>query len=130
MHCVCLGVVRYFMLLWFSKIKTKQPWQIRGKMLEILNKRLANTKPPYDITRTSRSVDTIHFWKASEFTTFVLYYFPLLEGILPDPFFSHFSNLSYALSVLLQERVPTQNVIDVGYLLDNFVREVEFELLY
>ena len=97
-------------------------------MLIILNKRLSNTKPPYDITRTLRSLDTIHFWKASEFRTFVLYYFPLLDGILPEPFFSHFANLSYALSVLLQEKVPTQHVVDVGTLLENFVRE--FELLY
>jgi hypothetical protein len=78
--------------------------------------------------RTSISVDTIKFWKAAEFRAFALYYFPLLEGNLPEPYFSHFASLSYALSVLLQESVLTVYVKEVGKLLEDFVRKME--LLY
>ena len=70
--------------------------------------------------------DTIRFWKASEFRTFVLYYFPLLGSLLSEPFFSHFSKLSYALSILLQESVSTRCVIDAGVVLEDFVKEVKF----
>lgn len=104
---------------------SKEPWHISKNKLTILNKRLSQTKPPYDITRTPRTLETIKYWKASEFRAFALYYFPLLDGILPEPYFSHFANLSYALSVLLQESVPTNCVKDVGVLLEDFVKKVE-----
>ncbi|KAI9553728.1 hypothetical protein GHT06_021664 [Daphnia sinensis] len=47
---------------------------------------------------------------------------------LPEPYFSHFASLSYALSVLLQESVATVYVKEVGKLLEDFVRKME--LLY
>lgn len=127
MHCICLGVMRYLILLWISPTYNKEPWYICKHKLEILNKRLSNTKPPYDITRTPRSLQNIKFWKASVFRAFALYYFPLLEGILPEPYFSHFPNFSCAFSILLQESVlTTQCVKDVGVLLDDFVQKVEY----
>ena len=125
MHCICLGVIRYLIILWISPTCSKEPWYISKDKLKILNKRLSNTKPPYDITRTPRTLDSIKYWKDSEFRAFALYYFPLLEGILPEPYFSHFAHLSYALSVLLQESVPTDCVKDVGVLLEDFVKKVE-----
>lgn len=127
MHCICLGVMRYLILLWISPTYNKEPWYICKHKLEILNKRLSNTKPPYDITRTPRSLQNIKFWKASVFRAFALYYFPLLEGILPELYFSHFPNFSCAFSILLQESVlTTQCVKDVGVLLDDFVQKVEY----
>ena len=128
MHCICLGVIRFLILLWISPSHSKEPWYIDKTKLAILNKRLSNTLPPYDITRTPRTLDTIKYSKASEFRAFALYYFPLLEGILPEPYFTHFASLSYALSVLLQESVPTHIVKDVEFLLIDFVKKVE--LLY
>ena len=44
---------------------------------------------------------------------------------MPEPYFSHFAHLSYALSVLLQESVPIDCVKDVGVLLEDFVKKVE-----
>ncbi len=75
----------------------QRTWHISKNKLTILNKRLSQTKPPYDIKRTPRTLETIKYWKASEFRAFALYYFLLLDGILLEPYFSHFANLSYAL---------------------------------
>lgn len=93
-----------------------------------LNEYLSCIKPPYDIKRTPRTLDSIKYWKASEFRAFLLFYFPLLEGVLPDPYFSHFKNLSYSIFVLLQENVPNHSVSHVGIILQNMVKKAE--LLY
>lgn len=128
MHSVCLGVVRYLILLWISPIYHKEPWYLGKKEIGKLNEYLSCTKPPYDITRTPRTLDSIKYWKASEFRAFLLFYFPLLEGVLPDPYFSHLKNLSYSIFVLLQENVPNHSVSHVGIILQNMVKKAE--LLY
>lgn len=55
------------------------------------------------------------------YRTFALYYFHLLEGILPSPFFEHFSGLVYGMSLLLQERVDVADVSKVEALFHQFV---------
>ena len=96
MHCICLGVIRYFIFLWISPNQKKNPWYL-GDKLAIINQRLKNTKPPYEVTRTPQTLLNIKFWKASEFRAFALYYFYVLEDILPEPYFQHFLSLSYGL---------------------------------
>lgn len=128
LHSICLGVVRYLLLLWISPQSKKKPWFISKENLLIINKRLFNAKPPYDITRTPSSLLKVLQWKGSEFRTFVLYYFSVLEGILPEPFYSHFCNLSYGLYIVLQESVEIDDVRKAGIIFKNFVWETE--LLY
>lgn len=92
MHCVCLGVIRYFIILWLTANKKTDLWYI-GDQITTLNFRLSKVKPPYEITRTTNSFDNIRYWKASEFRSFALFYYPILKGILPEPFYSHFESL-------------------------------------
>lgn len=125
LHCVCLGVVRYLMLLWITA-KIGDLWYIDKHHIMLLNKRLEATKPPHEITRSPRTLDNIKFWKASEFRAFALYYFTVLEGILPSPFYEHFCDFCYALNVLLQEKVSKKSVEKVQPLLEKFVRETEY----
>lgn len=124
MHAVCLGVIRYFLLLWLTS-SSKLGWSIKCK-IDILNVRMKAVKPPYEISRCPRTVDNISFWKASEFRAFALYYFSLLDSILPEPYYSHFCSLCYCLFVLLQESVPKSSVVKVNYLLQQFVRDTEY----
>ena len=124
MHCVCLGVIRYFLLLWWTATKT-DPWYI-GDESATLNLRLSNVKPPYEISRITDSFDKIHYWKASEFRSFALFYYPILKGILPEPFYSHFESLCYLLYILLQETVPKSTVRKTQIVLDHFVRETSY----
>ena len=72
MHCICLGVVRYLMLLWISSTYSKQPWHITKEKLAVLNKRLSNTKPPYDITRTPRYYTFLEGFRISDVCTVLL----------------------------------------------------------
>jgi len=122
MHAVCLGIIKYLILLWITPKYKAEPWYI-GQYLHLINVRLERTKPPYDVTRTPRSFSTIASWKASEFKSFALYYFPILDGFLPEPYFSHFSDFCHGFYVLLLERVSRPTVRAIDSLMRRFVRD-------
>ena len=125
LHCICLGVIRYFILLWITAKKCDL-WHIDKIGIERLNKRLESTLPPHEISRCPRTLQNIKFWKASEFRAFALYYYTLLDGILPEPFYTHFADLCYAFYVLLQERASKESVRKIQPLLERFVRDTEY----
>ncbi|KAI9551085.1 hypothetical protein GHT06_001917 [Daphnia sinensis] len=97
-------------------------------MIGIVNARLNKIKPPYEITRSTGDIDDIPNWKASMFRAFGLYYFQILEGLLVEEYFEHFSNLMYGLYGLLQERISVKDVKNVEVLFKKFVTDME--LLY
>jgi len=80
------------------------------------------------VTITSRYLEELAHYKASEFRSFVLFYFLTLEGLLPTEYFEHFLFLSYGLQVLLQEKVHLDLVQEVQILFVDFVRR--FAVLY
>lgn len=51
--------------------------------IKLIDTTLSNTRPTYEITRTIESVSDFKDWKASSYRTFVSYFFPVLDGILP-----------------------------------------------
>lgn len=65
------------------------------------------------------------FWKAHEWKSFGLYYYVLLEGILQEPYFSHFALFSHGLYSLLQEEIVLEDVKKIGLVLDHFVAQAE-----
>lgn len=124
MHSCCLGVFRMFLKLWTDKKYKGEKWYI-GHKLNFVNARLAQLKPPYDLSRTIDSLSDMNNWKASMYRTFTLYYFYILEEILPSPYFKHCSNLVYCMFLMLQERVSVLNVIKLDVLLEKFVIDTE-----
>lgn len=128
LHSCLHGVIKFLLSLWTDTTNSKQPWYLDADKRATLNSRLLEIRPPYDVTRTSRSIYDIAFWKASEFRAFALYYFPTLLGLLPEIYYNHFLCLSYGLQVLLQEEVDVNLVEETKILLQNFVKQ--FEALY
>lgn len=128
MHSICLGVIKMFILLWISgtKVNKTKPWFI-GDKIEVINSRLSNVLPPIEIKRTPSKdyLDKIPFWKAHEFKAFGIYYYPVLDGILPEPYFSHFATFSHGIYTLLLEQVDADTVRGIGLVLDHFVAETE-----
>jgi len=125
MHSCCQGVIKQFIKLWISPQHHKKPWYITPRNLVVINKRLSECCPPYDVTRTRFDLNDLPNWKASMFKAFALYYFVVFEGYLEPQYFAHFSKLSYCLFVLLQEEVSVENVKNVETLLKSFVLEAE-----
>ena len=121
MHCVLLGAVKQVIKLLTDSKHSKEPWYI-GDQVRLINLRLSKAKPPFEVTRTPEKIDKLSVWKASEFRTFLLYYVFILEGILPEPYFSHFTNFSFAIFILLQENVLREHVLEAEIILREFVR--------
>ncbi len=124
MHSCCQGNFKLSLNLWTDQKYGKQPWSIRRK-ISIVNTRLSLTKPPYEITRTMGPVDDLSNWKASMYRNFALFFFVVLEGILPDEYFDHFMNLSYGMFVLLQEKVSVEDVKKVEVLFRRYIQDTQ-----
>ena len=123
LHSVCHGGIRFFLHLWTDGSSHKEPWYLNKQRRSILDARLGQMKLPYDVTRTCRPISEINLWKASEFRSFALYYFPALEDLLPEVYYRHFQSFVYSLQVLLQENVPLTTVTEFQMVIDRFLRE-------
>lgn len=124
LHSVCLGVIRYKLYL-IINAKVGDAWYISKIGMNLLKIRLQQIKPPYEITRSQFNLENIKDWKASQFRAFALYFVTAFEGILPEPYYSHFCSLSYGLFVLLQERVKKSAVKKLDGLFTSYVRDVD-----
>ena len=63
MHCVLLGVCRHLLKLWFKSKNHNGMWYI-GTKIDLVDGRLLLIKPPDEIQRTPRSLDsTRKYWK-------------------------------------------------------------------
>ena len=63
MHCVLLGVCRLLLRLWLQSSNHQKLWYI-GTRIPDLDARLCSIKPPSEMQRTPRSMEsTLKFWK-------------------------------------------------------------------
>lgn len=51
------------------------------------------------------ALDDLSNWKASMFKNFALFFYTILEDLLPVTYFQHFVKLSYGMFILLQEQI-------------------------
>lgn len=93
--------------------------------MKLINRKLAQIRPPSEVTRVVDSLDDISNWKASMFRSFGLYFYVALEDILPKKYFDHFQNLSYGIYVLLQQEVSVKDVENVQTLFQQFLMDME-----
>lgn len=63
MHCIFLGVVKQLIGLWFNSKHCGEKWYCGNKVEEV-DSRLLQIKPPSDVSRVPRSIDShLKFWK-------------------------------------------------------------------
>jgi len=63
MHCVLLGVCRLLIRLWFQSCHHGEVWYI-GNQVQDVDCRLCSIRPPDEMKRTPRSIETtVKFWK-------------------------------------------------------------------
>ncbi len=60
-----------FIKLWTDKKYKNEKWYV-GHLLNVINARLAQAKPTYDISRTVDSLSDLTNWKASMYRTFIV----------------------------------------------------------
>ena len=120
MHGACLGVMKMLMKLWFQNDHARNAYSIADRTTEV-NDRLSSFKPPFELSRLSKSLDHFTQWKASEYRSFLLFYgLPLLYGILPAAYFIHFAAFSEAIFLLSKEQITEADVQQADRLLQYF----------
>jgi len=73
MHAVLLGVVRYFVYLWLDSSSSQSAYYL-GRNKDQIDNSLLTIKPPTEIRRLPRSIESRKYWKASEWRNFLLFY--------------------------------------------------------
>jgi hypothetical protein len=109
MHSVCIGVMRYLLKNWKKKFEI-------DKTIEEINLAIqsVNLSIPSEFTRKPRSLDLIHFWKALESRTFLLYYGPVLM--------KNFLYFSCAIRILANSTSTEQDIKYANDLLAGFLK--------
>lgn len=129
MHCAFEGVTKQLLLKIWIKDKNKQAaFSLFGK-INAINHRIKTLKPPKFVQRRPRSLSDLKHWKASELKNWLFYYsVPVLEGILPEPFFSHYLLLVEGISILCSGSISEEDLNKASRYLTEFVKH--FEGLY
>jgi hypothetical protein len=82
-------------------------------------------KPPNEIHRLPRSLQTRKFWKASEYKSFLLFYSPvILKDILPHRYFAQWLLLVKVTHIMLQLRISHEDLQLANMCLLKFVNMV------
>uniref|UniRef100_A0A7M5XCB6 Uncharacterized protein n=3 Tax=Clytia hemisphaerica TaxID=252671 RepID=A0A7M5XCB6_9CNID len=112
MHAVLLGVTKLIMSLWFDGSHKSESYSVYQSLPSIEN-RLVSLKPPNYISRAPRTIKSnLGYWKASEFRSFLLYYFvPVMSNLLPSIYFEHFYLLAHAVHLLLKSKITPDDIV-------------------
>jgi len=82
-------------------------------------------KPPDTFNRLPRSLNLIHFYKASEYYNWLLYYsIPTLKNYLPTRYFQHWFLLVMSIFILLKRDIKLLDIEDAENMLKMFVKQI------
>uniref|UniRef100_A0A3B5BEV4 Uncharacterized LOC103368185 n=1 Tax=Stegastes partitus TaxID=144197 RepID=A0A3B5BEV4_9TELE len=125
MHCVCLGVTRQFVNLWFDPLYANKGFHLTRRHLANLDKAICEIQPPDEIRQSPRCLSERMYWKASEWRAFALLYSPvILRNVLPMLYYKHWMLLACALHTLLSQ-FATQDELNCAELcLVQFVAKI------
>lgn len=113
-----------FAWLWFDEKFHNEPFNISRRLSEV-DTRLLKITPTSDVSRfrslTERSDYRGHEW----YHWIMIYSIPCLKKILPNKYLNHWSKLSYALALLMQNSVAKSEVVYANRYLNSFVSEID-----
>lgn len=122
MHCILLGVQKQITNIFCNPKNSNGKLCITKKNREILNKRLLGIRPNSEVTRKPRSLEKLSLFKASEYRSLLLFYFPIcLIGLVPDAILKHVRLLSAATYTLLKSSMTFREIDDAEKMLERFV---------
>lgn len=124
MHAVTIGVVKRMINIWLSE-RIHSSYICKDKQ-ELLDRRIRAIRPCRFVSRLPRSLKQRKLFKASEYRSLLLYYFPVcLKGILKSQFFHHFNLLSSSIYTLLKTSISADDLNTVEEKLNLFVEQYE-----
>ena len=125
MHCVPLGVVKYFFNLMISPATNGKIYNI-GKFVDLIDRRLTKIKPPHTIGRFPRSIEDRDHWKATELKNWLIHYsVAVLYKVLCPLYLLHWSLLVTGVAILCSDSINDAMCIKAGQMLNDFVALLE-----
>lgn len=125
MHQIPLGIVKNLLSFWWDTDNNKKPFYILPKLKQIVNRRIATLKPFRYTNRRLEPLNHYSKFKASQCRDFLLYYHPILEGILKEKYYKHFLLLSSAIYLLLKPTITENDLHTANANLQDFVTKYE-----
>lgn len=103
LHLILYGAMKRLLTLWVDG--TKHFKFTEADKLEVSKKHVqAGDTKPTEINKPNRSLNCLHFWKATEFRTFLLKTGPVvLRGHLTEEMYNHFLALHCAVTICCSE---------------------------
>ncbi|XP_058810626.1 uncharacterized protein LOC131675607 isoform X1 [Phymastichus coffea] len=112
LHCIDKGIGPQFCDYWFHS--TGKPYSFAKHYIDAIDECIKSLKVPTQIAHLSRSIKDRKFWKASEWSNFILFYsVPVLSNIIPgfEKYIQHWSLLVEGYHLLLKTKV---SLTDIG----------------
>lgn len=126
MHCIP-GVPKLFATVWFGNVKKSGLFP--KKEIIAIDNALKSIKSLHQVCRLTRPFSKRAFWKAREWENWVIFYSgPILQTILPDNLFKHWTLLVEAIYILMKDEITTSEIYFADLLLHEFVAQTQ--LLY
>uniref|UniRef100_A0A1X7V742 DUF4218 domain-containing protein n=1 Tax=Amphimedon queenslandica TaxID=400682 RepID=A0A1X7V742_AMPQE len=120
MHSTLEGVFKQLMRQWFDQKHHSQPFSLR-KYVRDIDKLVLSIKPANEIQRFPRSLDSLSFFKASEYRAWLLIYaLPVLSNFLPPEYVHHLSLLVASFHILLSDEIRRDELELVHQMLATF----------
>ena len=119
MHCVLIGVFPDLLKLCYKALSAKDKLVVNK-----VTAQLACPREMVSYSRKIRSLDEISQFKTNEYFNWLFYINPILFlNRLPSKTYSHLTNLSYGVRLLLESNAK-ENVLQSEKLLDQFCRHI------
>ena len=120
MHAVLEGVFKTLIKSWFDSSNHRMAFYL-GSHIKNINKKAKQIKPPSEFTRSIRPLETISYWKASEFRSWLLHLsLPLLKDYLPSEYINHLALLVCAMHILLSDCITPSDLSTADRMLNTF----------
>ncbi|KAJ8680789.1 hypothetical protein QAD02_016576 [Eretmocerus hayati] len=130
MHLVCLGVTKKLMTEYWVVLSSKILGRTELLRFELRLKNLKNQLPE-EFQRSTRSLDEICKWKATEFRFFVLYAgIAVLKDVLPKAYYEHFLLFSMPCRILCSKDYHKVYIKEAKMYLETFVKTASHPSLY
>jgi hypothetical protein len=115
--------------LWFDrKWRTKEkPWTIESK-IPSLNVMLNSFHSPSTTVRIPRDIKLYNKYKASEYRSMLLIFYPIFQDILPKNYYDHFKLLVFAIHIGENREIVKEDLKTMDLLLNEHVHQ--FKILY
>ncbi|CAF0902103.1 unnamed protein product [Brachionus calyciflorus] len=121
MHTILEGVVRKLTEYWFDEKFSRENFSLRPYLTSI-NNNLKEIRVPKFIPRVPREINSIKYWKASEYLAFILYYaLPLFRNRMKLNQINHLINLIISIEYLLKKFVDKTFLGSIQILLKDFM---------